>query len=219
MYVTFYRFLIAGLLFISFTAHAQEQQAKSTLNFAAVPLYSGWAYSFSVGSVGFDPNAAKEEGIDDRAFSLGADAEYLWAGKPLSAVFGFSWISYSDNEKITVTTVGTGTNNEGDLSTSSSDASAIEVHAEYGLRHRFGPNKGGFFILRGGYLLNMFSERSISNCSNCPSSDIDINGGAYAVSGIGFNGGQTFSMGLNYKKFFTGDFDQALNLEFRWSSY
>lgn len=217
--MSFARLILASVMAMSCAAQANEEQVEAPLSFASVPDRTGWAYSLSAGSVTFDTQTAAQEGIDDTGFILGFDAEYLRQGKPLGAVIGFGWVGYGDNRKIVATTIGTGTGNSGDISTESSDASAIEVHGEYGLRHRFGPNKGGFLILRGGYLLNLMSERAISNCTDCPSEDVDISGGLYALTGIGVNTGETFALGLTYKKFFTGDFDQSVSVEFRWSSF
>jgi hypothetical protein len=69
-----------------------------------------------------------------------------------------------------------------------------------------------FFSVRGGVSGILGSERSISNCRNCYSEDIEIDGGVYGVLGIGQTLGN-LDLSLQFQQYFSGDLDNTLRLK------
>jgi hypothetical protein len=208
---------LSGLVMLSalIGAAATAAPAEPVVH-EAVPAYSGWASNVFIGQWTLDSETAKKEGVGTSAVVFGLNGEYYFGGKNQSLQFGGGFLSYDDKNDFSVETEGVGWANKGDKSTESSSASAIFANFEYGVRHRFGPHKGGYVAGRGGFNALFASERSISNCTDCPSQDIDISGGFYGVAAVGFNFTRGFSMDLDYKQFFSGDIKNGIALNFRW---
>jgi hypothetical protein len=182
-----------------------------------VPANNGWGWHVYLESLAIDSETAKKEGIGDNASALGLNAEYLFGGTSQSIKFGTAFMQYSDKQKFSQTTVQKGGYDDGRVEDKSSDASAMQIFADYGTLQRFGPHKGGYYNARAGFAVVIGSERGISNCTNCASQDIDVSGGLYGLLGLGVNFTQGFSMELNYKPYFSGDIKSAIQLNFRWA--
>lgn len=169
---------------------------------------SGWSWSGHVDKINIDKTAAAEQGIEDSLIAIGGAAEYYTGDSDMTLSIGLSFISYDDNAEF-------GQYVEdywGDGYYSSSDASGGQAFIEYGPKYKFGANDQSFFTVRGGLSGIFFSERSISSCSNCYSEDIDIDGGAYGVLGIGQKLGY-LDLGLQFHQYFTGDLDNGFRLK------
>ena len=182
-----------------------------------VPVNNSWAWAAYLESLAIDSQTAKKEGIGDNASALGLNAEYLFGGTSQSVKMGFVFMQYSDKQGFSQTTVQQGGYDDGRVESKSSDASAMQLFADYGTLQRFGPHNGGYYNARVGFAAVLGSERGISNCSNCASQDIDVSGGLYGQLGLGVNFTEGVSMELNYKPYFSGDIKSAIQLNFRWA--
>jgi hypothetical protein len=187
------------LLLILPSAYAQQR--------AEAP-YSAWSWSGHLDHMTFDDVKAWDQGIDKNAFALGFAAERYTNTSDNTLSLGMSFIFYNDNDEFAQYVE----DYWGDVDYEESSANAMSVFAEYGPRYRFGADNLSFFTVRGGISGLFLSERSIGNCSDCYSEDIDIDGGLYGVLGIGRSG--TFiDFSLQFQQYFTGDIDNVLRLK------
>lgn len=62
-----------------------------------------------------------------------------------------------------------------------------------------------------GYSLVPNTRREISNCDGCKEESIDIDGGAYALFGLGYK-----KTKLEYFTYFSGDFSSSIRLSFNF---
>ncbi len=88
-----------------------------------------------------------------------------------------SFIIYSDLNGFSETVEVTGGFDDGDIKTASSDANAYSLGVATGRQWRFGEQRDTSAVLQVGYDHILASERAIANCSNCPSQDIEVDGG------------------------------------------
>lgn len=203
---------LALVTMISGQVLAQEKPAPYV--HPEVPAYSGWGWHLGVEHLAIDSEVAAKEKVRDSATAFNFEVDYYTADKPFELHLGLSLLQYGDHDEFSQYGCYEW---GGDCESKSSDASAMQIYGDYGLKKRFGPNKGGFYTLRGGFSAILGSERSIDNCKNCYSEDIDVSGGLYGLAGVGFNATQNFSMGLNYKQYFSGDLDSAFAIDLRWA--
>jgi hypothetical protein len=180
----------------------------------ATDLQGTWSWGLAVESVKFDSKKAALEGIGDSTTTLDIEAEYFIRNH-FTTSFGFSFVPYNDKNDFSVVTQNQTTD---EIQTSSSDASAMALYAEMGYRRFFPTSLPYYTTARLGVSSLIASERSISNCSNCPSEDIDINGGIYARAGVGARFGNTWALGLDYKHYLSGDIDSSISLGVTWNS-
>lgn len=193
--------LAAGLM-------ASSAFAATYNNNPAQADYTGWSWSGHVDHVSFDSEAAAAEFIEDTATAVGGAAEYYSSNSENTLSLGFSLLFYRDNAAF-------GQYVEDywdDVDYEESDANAVMVFAEYGPKYRFGRDNLTFVTLRGGISGLLGSERAISNCSDCYSEDIDIDGGVYGVIGIGQTLGRV-DLGLQFQQYLSGDLDNSLRLK------
>jgi hypothetical protein len=170
--------------------------------------YTGWSWSGHVDHVTIDTQAASEQWIEDTATAIGGAAEYYSSKTENTLVLGANILFYRDNAEFSQYVE----DYWGDVDYTESDANAFMLFAEYGPKYRFGQNNMSFVTLRGGVSGILGSERSISNCSNCYSEDIDINGGVYGVLGIGQTLG-SLDLCLQFQQYLSGDLDNTLRLK------
>jgi len=163
--------LLVSLSCLSFTmpvfAQTQEDVSKGS-----------WRYSGHVSMVGIDSEVAKQEGIEDSAISIGLFADYKKTNWVTS--LGLDFIMYDDNEEFSQTVETVGIFNNGDISDESSDASAVQATVATGYEWRYGVNQDIALLLQGGYGHVFSSERTIPNCTDCRTVDIDVDGGVFA---------------------------------------
>jgi Outer membrane protein beta-barrel domain len=177
-------------------------------------LQGTWSWGFAIDSVQLDSEKAASEGVGDSAAALAFEAEYFIQNN-FTTTLGFAFLPYSDKRDFSVVTENDLTN---DIQTSSSDASAIALFGEMGYKKFFPTSTPWYATARLGVSSLLASERSIPNCSNCPSQDIDINGGFYARGGVGARLGNTWTVGLDYKTYFSGDIASSIGLSIAWNS-
>lgn len=170
--------------------------------------YTGWSWSGHVDHVTIDSQAAAEQWIKDSATAIGGAAEYYSSTSENTLVLGASLLFYRDNAEFAQYVE----DYWGDVDYTESDANALMLFAEYGPKYRFGQDNMSFFSVRGGVSGILGSERSISNCRNCYSEDIEIDGGVYGLVGIGQTLGR-LDLSLQFQQYFSGDLDNTIRLK------
>lgn len=176
--------------------------------FAQYPATPGWSWSGHVDHMTFDDEAAWEEGIAENATAIGFSVERFQNTHEYTWSLGMNFIFYNDNDEFAQYIE----DYWGDVDYQESDADGISIFAEYGPRYRFGADKLSFFTVRGGLNGVVYSERGISNCSDCYSEDIDIEGGVYGLIGVGRTLG-AIDLGLQFQQYFSGDIDNVVRLK------
>ncbi|HWV14745.1 MAG TPA: hypothetical protein VN030_04880 [Cellvibrio sp.] len=173
--------------------------------------YSGWSWSGNIEHINIDPEVAKRRDVllSEEATAFGIAAEYFTDSGDLTYLLGLSYIMYNDNNELYQYVYDDW---DDTVSYEESDASAFMAVAEAGQKIRFGVDHMNFFSARGGVSGIFASERSIANCSNCASENLDIDGGLYGVVGLGhsFN---YLDVELQFQQYFTGDLDNSLRLK------
>lgn len=197
------RNVILGLaaLTLSQTTLSQEPQK--------VPAKKSNGWYISLGEVSFNTKTADEEGVKDSATYL----RFAWEGQSDSLVYGagLSGYFYSDRREFSQRVE----DSSGDESTESSSAEAINAFFEGGYSHALSDN---FSVdLLGGYELVLQSERGISFCSDCDSSNIDIDAGLYTTPRIKFTADNGLMLAATYHHYFSGDVENAYSMTFGWT--
>lgn len=184
--------LTAAVTFIA----ASNANAQQTIS------HGEWRFGGHLSGLTIEDEIAEAERIDTGAFSIGFYTDYR-KGSWISSL-GFDFIFYDDNDEFSVLVEGDGIFNDGDISSESSDATALLISVATGYEFRFRQQQDFAVSLQGGYGYVTSSERSISNCSNCPTEDIEVDGGVFAkvTATKDFPG---FAMGLYGQQFVTGD--------------
>jgi hypothetical protein len=190
--------VLAAAIFAMFSAPSFAQNENTTHFYSP----NGWSYGAEFSSVSFDSDTALQEGIEDKALLIGLGVNYRSSSFITSASLDF--ILYDDNEEFSQLVVGDGLLNDGDVSVESSDASAIGFTLASGYEWKFGENDRASGILQGGLTGVFGSERSIANCSNCSTEDIDIDGGFFIGGKLGYHM-ESFSVGLSARQYLSGD--------------
>ncbi len=170
--------------------------------------YTGWSWSGHVDHITFDKQAAAAQFIEKTATAVGGAAEYYSSTSENTLSLGVNLLFYRDNAAFSQYVEDW----YGDVDYEESDANAFMLFAEYGPKYRFGRDNMTFVTIRGGVSGILASERSISNCRNCYSEDIEIDGGVYGVIGIGQTLGR-LDLGLQFQQYFSGDIDNSLRLK------
>ncbi|WP_331344069.1 hypothetical protein [Cellvibrio sp. UBA7661] len=169
---------------------------------------TGWSWSGHVDHINIDKQAAAEQWIEDTAVAIGGAAEYYASDSENTLSLGASLLFYRDNAEFSQYVE----DYWGDESYEESDANALMLFAEYGPKYRFGRDNMSFFSVRGGVSGILGSERSISNCRDCYSEDIEIDGGVYGLIGIGQTLGR-IDLSLQFQQYLSGDLDNTLRLK------
>jgi hypothetical protein len=185
--------LIAALTTACSTVMADEKIPESP---------GSWNFEGSFEFVGLDSDSAAQEGIKDSANAIGFYANYLkqdW----LTSLRG-SYIIYSDEAEFSQLVEHVGGFDHSETKRASSEADALTFGVAFGRRWQLGSQANTDGVLQLGFDQVFGSDRSISNCSNCYSEDIDIDGGVFVQGGIRHNF-QSFSAGVSVTRYLTGD--------------
>ncbi|MDF2178279.1 hypothetical protein P2G88_08450 [Aliiglaciecola sp. CAU 1673] len=161
-----------------------------------------WEFAGRAAITNLDSDTAKQEGVDSSAYSLGFTADYysnVWVTS-----LGLDILFYDDNASFRQQVEGTGWLNNGDRSTENSDANAVVASIAFGHQWKFAEENSVAATLQGGYAHVFASERGISNCSNCYSEDIDIDGGMFIQATVEKDVGG-WAIGAYVQQFLTGD--------------
>ena len=165
-----------------------------------------WSFGVSLSTVSFDPKSAEREYVKDNAWALGLSGNY-WKEQTFLSL-GMEFYGYSDRAGFSQRT----RDNFGDVDNSSSDASAFSGFIAYGPYWTFGADQNNVFYAQGGLNHVFSSDRSIPNCSNCYSEDIDLDAGIFGKLGVFHNSG-VFQWGVEAVLYpSSDDFKNALSL-------
>jgi hypothetical protein len=171
------------------------------LALSANTAFADWSIGGYLESISLNPPKAAQEGIEDSALTLGFNADYFSDGL-MAASLGLAWVMYDDNREFNQQVEVVGGFDDGDIRTESSDASAFLIYADFGPRFTFGDSS--YFSAKAGFASFFASERSIGNCSDCYSEDIDIDGGAYIQTALGHSFDR-LSIGFVYSEYLDDD--------------
>ena len=181
----------------------KHTEAASTNNYD----YSGWM--LGIGYYGLDKQNARQQLIGDSATFV----KMGWEGQIGMLVYGVGMNGFllkdkgSFSERVE--------DNFGNRSTESSDADAFGAYGELGVSFAFASSNK--FDLVGGFDI-LSADRSIGNCSDCRSEDIQLDGGLYLEPRLRMMSDSGFIFSIGYRKYMTGDINGGLNLSFTWSS-
>jgi len=172
----------------------------------------GWQFGVYYESLSIDPQAALGEWIGDSAHVLGFNAEYDLGAWNLAANMGLGGVMYDDYAEFSQTVIDDGWLGGGDISTESSSATAMNLFAEIGPNYRLGESGAVALTARIGYGGLFASERSIANCEDCYSEDIELSGGLYGVVGASVDVGASSVIGGQYRSYFGGDLESGVRV-------
>jgi hypothetical protein len=193
------------LVTVTDTAIANEKPSKESPPINSFD-YSGW--TFALGYSSLEKENARNEFIGTNAtfFKMG------WEGQTNNFAYGAGIDGYllKDNDSFEVIVEDV----FGDRSRESSSANAFGFYGEVGMSYSFGTNNK--IDLMGGVDL-LWAERSISNCSDCPSEDINLDGGFYVEPRIRMMSDNHFIFTLGYRQYVSGDIDGGFSLGFTWA--
>lgn len=161
-----------------------------------------WSFGADTSFVGLESEQAAKEGIDESAYTLGIEANYSksnWLTTVSTQI-----LMFDDNNEFRQAVEGSGWLNEGDRDVKSSDASAVIFSVATGRYWQFGEKKDVRVAAQLGFSTVGASERSIANCSDCRSEDIDIDGGAFIKAGVTKDLGAV-NIGLQATQYISGD--------------
>lgn len=171
-----------------------------------IPYYSKWGFSGHAGTLTINEESARREGIEADAWMIGGHANY--DTEYLLTSLGLEFIGYDDNAGFTQETE----DSYGNRETSSSSANAFALSAALGPKYQFGPDKDTMIYGQAGALGLFASERSIGNCTDCYSEDIDLKGGLFFKVGFMQNAGPV-ALGVTYTQY-AGSDDLENNINF-----
>lgn len=202
MQTSLFKSLVLGSCLLAGSQSALAQAGNQPIR------QTGWSWSGHADHINIDKEAAAEQWIEDTAFAVGGAAEYYSSDSENTLSLGASILFYRDNAAFSQYVEDWW----GYHGYEKSDANAFMLFAEYGPKYRFGQDNMSFVSVRGGVSGILGSERSISNCSNCYSEDIEIDGGVYGVLGIGQTLG-SIDLSLQFQQYFSGDLNNAIRLK------
>jgi len=190
--------LLAGLVLAS---NVQANAPRDRSDFSQI-------FAFNLGRewLALDKEQAQREFIHDSAEGLFLEGEYFFHPY-FSYTLGLAILSYDDKASYSQQTTG---------GYQSSHARGIPIYGDIGYKQFFGANARIYITARAGVSAVTASERSISDCSNCHAEDIDIDGGFYAMVSAGVRFAQSWTVGLRYKSYLSGDINNAAGIAFSY---
>ncbi len=200
------------ILFVNNNAAANQKIFSNTndphIESATNRMANSNGWFFSGGYFTLDTANADAELIDDEAFAI----SFGWEGHDNSFVYGLgiSGLFLSDNDSFSQVVE----SNFGGVTTASSTADSFGIFGEVGYSHAFNSSNNSFELL-GGFEFTSAS-RSIANCSNCYSEDINLDSGLYIKPRIRFYGDNGFIFSIAYQHYLSGDIDGGVSLRFSW---
>lgn len=174
------------------TAEEQTSVAKTSHGFM-----------LGVGNASFTETSAVDNYIDDSALSIRLGYEYRTGDYLFGA--GFSGFIYDDSASFSQTVI----DQYGNISTADSSSDAINLYIEGGYEYPL--NEYFYAGFLGGYEQVLSSSRAISNCSDCASSDINIDAGFYINPRLTVIL-DSFYFSLGYQHYLNGDVENNIML-------
>lgn len=181
---------------------AEKGEVVEALN---IGDYRGWL--IGVGYFSLEKNNASDEGIGSNAtfFKLG------WEGQKgsLTYALGMEGFLLSDKDSFRVTVE----DSFGDISNESSSAEGYGVYGELGYSLAFADTMK--LDLMGGVDI-LWASRGIGNCSDCPSEDVNLDGGFYIEPRLRFINESGLNVTLGYRQYMNSDIENGISLNFSW---
>lgn len=201
------------LLLIPFVAAAATPDVdRSSEVDNVIAMGPSWQMAIYLGPTAIASDAASSARIGSSAFDFG-----FYAKRHINPNFalnlGFSFLEYSDKASFSVPVSYEGTSS---VTRASSDASAMPIFGDVQYVLPIGTQKYAYFSAGAGVSFLLSSERDVPNCSNCPSEEIDINGGAYGIVEWGAQVGEIWGLGLAYRHYLSGDIESNIALAVAW---
>ena len=163
-----------------------------------------WEFGGYVGQVMLDSGVADFELIDDTAITFGGTANFHKNNLVYS--LGLEYMVYDDNNEFTVRVRNYYTDRE---TNEDSSASALVVYGAIGPRWQWGEEGRTRAYVQGGISAVFASDRSVQYCDNCPSEDIDIEGGAFGKATIEYSF-SAVSLTAAYTHYIGSDIDGSI---------
>lgn len=187
----------------------QPRQMASAVNDSSTHENNGIAYGteysriiVTLGRTRIDKATAQQEYIDDNATSLRLGWEH--ASSAFIKGLGLNMYFYSDQAGFSQRVENVWS---GKTSTQESDAAGIALYGEVGYAFPIADNVT--LDMLGGIEIDISSERTIPNCTDCYEQDIDVSPGLYVTPRIRFHNSESVSFGLSYQYFISGDFNST----------
>jgi len=198
------------LLALSFSAYAYDNNTPSkTVQEESNSLNNSSGFAFSIGHFNLDSDNSAQEGIGDSGTFL----KFGWEAQQshLAYGFGLSGLLLKDNDSFNVTVE----NNFGSQYSSSSSVDAFGFYGELGYSLPMGESSK--FDLMGGIDL-LWANRGIANCTDCPSEDVNLDGGLYVEPRLTFVNDGSFNFSIAYRHYPDSDIEGGINLNFSWAN-
>ena len=190
-------------LIISTIAVANESEVENQEDIKGLMYLEG-------GEITINSATALKEGVEDTATYF-LFAMESFTKKPWIFGGGLSFIQYSDNKGFSQPVV----DQNGQSSTASSNAGAVSIFGNLGVGATYWNAVSTDLLI--GYEFTVESDRTISNCTDCATVDIDINMGAYINPRLRFHASNGFTIALAYRQYLTGDIENSVDLLLGWA--
>jgi len=193
--------LISACAFLAsiapFTTHAQTQQITPTAK-------TGWGLHVGQLFINDETAAVVRQGIEESALLVGVSWHHN--SRELYSNLNLDFIGYTDNDPISSDTI----DNQGNISTSTSNASAFMISAATGPKQPFGKKEQGLLYAQAGLAGIFGSQKGDINCIDCREEDIELDGGFLVKAGIRYQT-ERLAFGADYTNFAgSDDLDQSI---------
>lgn len=186
---------------------------NKTVAFASILLASSaltqaedfTTWRISVDQLSFDSAKTQPSGVSDTSSGLGLAID-IKKGFMVGG-FGMYAGSLSDDNQFSQTVE----DQYGNISEADSTVSAISFFGEIGASYNAA--NIAYLDLVSGYQ-TMSIDRSISNCSDCDSDDIPVDGGLYVKPRVKVALGEKFLLSASYTSYLSGDIKSGLLIGF-----
>ena len=165
----------------------------------------------SLGGFTVDPSLFSD-GIGERGFGLDLSVVYRFNRHFIGAL-GMGIANFEDQDSFSQQVTG---QFGGFVDRRSSDVIAIPLFAEAHYESAVPVASNLYYRLGTGYTMLTLAGRSISNCVDCASEEVDISGGAYFSGSLLMRGTGRIDFGVALKQYVTGDLENALSI---WIEY
>ena len=194
---------LTALMWLSTSAHASHNSFQSE--------EKTWHTSISLGGFTVDPSLFNE-GIGERGFGIDLSVGYRF-NPHFIGVLGLGFANFDDQNSFSQQVVG---QFGGPVSRQSSDVVAIPLFAEAQYEGALSIVDNLHYRLGAGYTTLTLAERSISNCVDCSTDEVNINGGAYLAGSLLMRNLGKIDFGVALKQYVSGDLENALSI---WIEY
>jgi len=180
---------------IAHTAMAAEVITKD-------PADMNWTGSVGLTFSTLDTDVANEAAVGEQMSSLELAFNYSEANFVVGGGFGLLIFDDQSDESYYVET------SSGDIEDRDADANGFNFFFEGGYRH----NIGQFNLDLVGGVQGISAERSVSNCTDCPTAELEIDGGTYIKPRVSYSYSPTGVLELGYAQYLSGDIQSTLAL-------